>query len=153
MNIREPVRSDLPDIKLILNDTELFPPEYLDEMIEPFFADPDKNKRWLVLETEDAGVAGFSYARPEALAEGTWNLLAIGFRQEQQAKGLGSKLIAKVEESLKQERVLIVETSGLDDFKDTRNFYETRGYVREAIIRDYWADGDDKVIYWKSLNV
>jgi ribosomal protein S18 acetylase RimI-like enzyme len=104
-----------------------------------------------VLETTEAGVVGFSYTRPEALAEGVWNLLAIGFRNEFQAKGLGTSLIEEVERSLSQQRILLVETSGLDDFKATRTFYENREYTREAVIRDYWAEGDDKIVFWRSL--
>ena len=150
MNIRPPVPADLPALKIILDDTELFPAEFLDELIQPFFAEQN-TERWLILETREAGVIGFSYARPEALAEGTWNLLAIGFKKEHQGSGFGTRLIAEVEQSLAQERVLLVETSGLESFKATRSFYEKRGYAKEAVIRDYWAEGDDKVVYCKSL--
>ncbi|MBK6785246.1 MAG: hypothetical protein IPG79_16975 [Saprospiraceae bacterium] len=47
---------------------------------------------------------------------------------------------------------MIVDTSGTDDFRLTRNFYEKLGYNKEAVIRDFWKEGDDKVIYWKKLN-
>lgn len=152
MNIRIPTSADLPDMALILEDTDLFPPDMLDAMIDPFFNDANNQDRWLVFETTNAEVIGFSYTRPEPLAEGTWNLLAIGFRHEHQGKGYGTQLVAAVEQSLQQERILIVETSGLEDFQRTREFYNARGYSREAVIRDYWADGDDKVIYRKALN-
>ena len=151
MKIRQPKSTDLSALIQILEDTELFPAELLGDLIEPFFSDVENTEKWLVLETDEAGVIGFSYTRPEALAEGVWNLLAIGFRKEQQGKGFGTKLIAEVEKSLKKERILLVETSGLDDFKATRDFYEKCGYTREAVIRNYWADGDDKVIFSKSL--
>ena len=150
MNIRAATPNDLADIERVLEDTDLFPPDMLEEMIELFFSgSPDE--RWLVCELEDAGVMGFSYARTEMLTEGTWNLLAIGFRVAHQGQGYGTAMIEAVEHALDTARVLIVETSGLDDFAATRHFYETHGYTKEAVIRDYWADGDDKVIYWKAL--
>jgi len=152
MNIRIPTKSDLPDIALILDDTDLFPAEMLGEMIAPFFDEPDSPEKWLVCEESNNGVIGFGYFRPEPLAEGTWNLLAIGFRKNHQGYGYGATLVAEVEKTLAQERVLIVETSGLEDFEATRTFYDKCGYDREAVIRDYWADGDDKVIYRKKLN-
>ena len=152
MNIRAPAPSDLPAIERVLEDTELFPTEMLEAMIEPFFNDADSQDRWLVCEVDEVGVIGFSFTRPETLADGAWNLLAIGFRLAHQGKGYGAKLIAEVEKSLHGERILIVEASGLDEFAATRRFYETQGYTREAVIRDYWADGDDKVIFWKALN-
>ena len=152
MNIRIPSKSDLPDIALILGDTELFPAEMLGEMIAPFFNEPDNPEKWLVCEEGENGVIGFGYFRQEPLAEGTWNLLAIGFRKNHQGHGYGATLVAEVEKALAQERVLIVETSGVEDFEATRTFYDKCGYDREAVIRDYWADGDDKVIYRKKLN-
>lgn len=41
-------------------------------------------EQWLVHEHEEEGVVGFAYFRPEPLAEGTWNLLAIGLRKAYQ---------------------------------------------------------------------
>ncbi len=152
MYIRLPVKSDLADIKLVLKDTDLFPVEMLEEMMAPFFDDPQSRERWLVCENTDGRVFGFSYVRPEPLTEGTWNLLAIGFRREHKGHGHGKQLIANIEHDLSAERVLIVETSGLEEFATTRSFYEKCGYEQEAIIRDYWARGDDKVIYRKALN-
>ena len=48
-------------------------------------------------------------------------------------------------------RFLLVDTSGKDEFKRTRAFYDMLGYDREARIRNYWADGDDKVTFGKVL--
>ena len=151
MKIRMPTPADLPGIKLILQDTGLFPPEMLEEMIEPFLDASTQHERWLVCEDDTDGVFGFSYTRLEQLTEGAWNLLAIGLCSEHQGRGLGTKLIEEVERSLAGERILIVETSSLDAFEGTRHFYRRRGYTQEAVIRDYWAEGDDKVIFWKRL--
>jgi len=62
-------------------------------------------------------------------------------------------LIAYIEDLLRNrnQRVVIVETSGLPEFKQTRTFYEKAGYLREAKIRDFYDKGDDKIIFWKSL--
>jgi ribosomal protein S18 acetylase RimI-like enzyme len=48
-------------------------------------------------------------------------------------------------------RILLVDTSGTAEFKRTRAFYDMLGYEREARIRDYWSEGDDKVTFRKSL--
>lgn len=116
-----------------------------------FFDEPVSFEKWLVCDEGSNGVIGFCYVGPEPLGEGTWNLLAIGFRKDQQGRGYAATLVSEVERALSSERVLIVETSGLEDFEATRKFYDKCGYDREAVIRDYWADGDDKVIYRKSL--
>ena len=49
-------------------------------------------------------------------------------------------------------RTLIVETSSLDDYDQARTFYNRRGFVEEARIRDFYGPGDDKVVFWKSLS-
>ena len=46
---------------------------------------------------------------------------------------------------------MIADTSGADEFAQTREFYRKNDYSEEARIRDFWAEGDDKVIFWKSL--
>lgn len=49
------------------------------------------------------------------------------------------------------ERVLLVETSGLERFERTRAFYRQRGYEEEARIREFYQAGEDKIIFRKSL--
>ena len=46
---------------------------------------------------------------------------------------------------------MIVDTSGTEAFAETRAFYRKNGYTEEARIRDYWADGDDKITFRKPL--
>jgi ribosomal protein S18 acetylase RimI-like enzyme len=33
----------------------------------------------------------------------------------------------------------------------TRRFYTTLNYAHEATIRDYYKDGEDKIVFWKRL--
>ena len=150
MNIREPIPSDMDGIAAILEEIELFPPEILGELIQPFFTDSDHPERWLVCDED--GVAGFGFYRPEPLTEGTWNLVAIGVKQGLQGRGLGEKMLRYVEESLVGERLLLIETSSLDDYEKARHFYEGNGYQQMARIPGYWAAGDDKIIFGKNLN-
>jgi ribosomal protein S18 acetylase RimI-like enzyme len=48
-------------------------------------------------------------------------------------------------------RVLLVETSGLEKFARTRAFYRFIGYDEEARIREFYAAGEDKVVFRKAL--
>ncbi|CAN0589115.1 unnamed protein product [Ectocarpus sp. 12 AP-2014] len=48
-------------------------------------------------------------------------------------------------------RVLLVETSGNAGFARTRAFYAQAGYEEEARIREFYAAGEDKIIFRKAL--
>ena len=49
------------------------------------------------------------------------------------------------------DRLIIVETAGRADYRPTRAFYEARGYHRAAVIPDFYAPGDDQLVYVKAL--
>ncbi|MBM1632365.1 GNAT family N-acetyltransferase [Sulfitobacter mediterraneus] len=147
-----PTRADdIPALRQILDQTELFPPEMLKEMLMPAL-DGSHPALWLTAHLDGSAI-GFSYTEPEMLAEGAWNMLAIAIAPDHQGKGHGADLVRATEAQLRQnaQRLLIVETSGLAAYAATRRFYDTAGYDQEARIRDFWADGDDKVIFRKRL--
>lgn len=102
---------------------------------------------------EQQGFAGVAYCAAEVMANGTWNLLMLWINSAHQRHGVGQALIEQVEKDLrkKQARLLLVETSSLIDFTAARAFYSKQGFVEEARIGDYYASGEDKLIYTKSL--
>ena len=136
----------------VIDDTELFPSELLPEMVSSFLAGDESSDLWLTCEVDGSAV-GFCYAVPEKLADGAWNMLAIAVKPSLQGQGYGSALVAHLELALRRrdQRILIAETSSADAFSQTRKFYRIQGYTEEARIRDFWAAGDDKIVFWKSL--
>ena len=90
---------------------------------------------------------------PEQLADGAWNMLAIGVRTEVQGTGAGGALCAHLEAELRERsaRILLADTSGTEAFAATRRFYGKHGYEEEARIRDFWDAGDDKITFRKAL--
>ena len=62
-------------------------------------------------------------------------------------------MINYIEQELKSKdgRILIVETSSDDAQIGARNLYQKIGYNQEAVIRDFWNDGEDKIVFWKKL--
>jgi ribosomal protein S18 acetylase RimI-like enzyme len=80
-----------------------------------------------------------------------YDLYWIAVHPEHQGEGDGTQLLDEVERRLRQReaRLLVVETSSRDDYAPTRHFYETRGYGTAARLADYYAPGDDRVMYTK----
>lgn len=148
--IRPLAQRDLERVACLVDENEMFPSDMLADMTASFF-DGDESQRWLVF--DDGQVDAACYFVPENLADGVWNLLMIAVDPKRHGEGLGSRLMRAVEAQLTKEgvRILLVDTSGKDGFKRTRAFYDMLEYEREARIRDYWAEGDDKVTFRKRL--
>ena len=77
----------------------------------------------------------------------------IAVSRETQAKGVGTKLLKHVEQAAHQAgaRLLVIETSSLPHYELTRRFYLKHSYEQDATIRDFYADGDDMVVFRKRL--
>ncbi len=150
--IRPIIEADIPYLKEVLDSIELFPAEILEDMISDYFTNPDNEELWFTAIDIDIPIS-LGYCAPEKLTDGTFNLYAIGVKNNLQGKGIGKLMMTYIEEELRLRghRILIVETSSLDEFELTRKFYENLSYSKEAIIRDFWKEGDDKVIYVKRL--
>jgi ribosomal protein S18 acetylase RimI-like enzyme len=78
----------------------------------------------------------------------------IAVHPDLQGQGRGKVLLRYVETALRAsgQRLLLIETSGLPRYDRTRAFYAKCGFEEEARIRDFWAAGDDKVVFRKALN-
>lgn len=151
-HVRSATSDDLFGMKRVLDATQLFPSGLLDDMAAGFFDGTAHGEGWL---TADAGGGplAFAYYVAERMTEGTWNLLAIAVDPDHQGQGIGAALLAHIERELTErgQRMLLVETSGLPEFARTRAFYSHNAYDEEARIRDFYAAGDDKVVYRKAL--
>ncbi len=106
---------------------------------------------WLT--DDDNGLVGVAYFAPERMTKGTWNLYLIAIHPKYQRQGRGAALLAHVEKILAErgERMLLVETSGLESFEYVRDFYRRCGFEEESRIRDFYRAGDDKIVFRKVL--
>ena len=70
-----------------------------------------------------------------------------------QRRGIGHALLARVEAEVQARggRLLLIETSSTAPYAPARRLYETSGYHCEAVIRDFYAPGDDLIIFRKEL--
>ena len=120
------------------------------ETLDTHFKNPGE-EIWLTVLDDDP--VGFAYCAPEPVTSGTWNLLMLWTKEGFQGQGFGKALVAEVENQLKERnaRLLVVETSQLPEFESARAFYHKYGFVLEAEVKDFFDDGDNKLIYTKSV--
>jgi D-alanine-D-alanine ligase len=108
---------------------------------------------YFLVDKEDGQVLGYACYGPHSLTDRTYDLYWIAVSTNARRGGVGRALLAAVEESVRKMggRLLIVETSGLPEYKPTRAFYLATGYLLEATLKDFYSDGDDLVIFTKHL--
>jgi ribosomal protein S18 acetylase RimI-like enzyme len=152
-NIRPIVATDVPFLKAVIDATEMFPSEMLDDMIADYLDNPDSTDIWFSYQ-EDKNPVAVAYCAPERMTDGTYNLYLIAVHPSYQSGGRGAAMMQYIEQLLAEEgvRILLVETSGLEEFARTRAFYHQCNYTEEARIREFYAEGEDKVVFWKKLS-
>lgn len=153
--IRLTTPDDVTDLIVLAEASGLFEPSQTKElvhMLEQHFNGENENQD-LWFTDDDNGAVGVAYVAPERMTEGTWNLYLIAIHPEYQRQGRGIALLHHVEQVLasRGERVLLVETSGLESFEYVRSFYRKSAYDEEARIREFYKTGDDKIIFRKAL--
>ncbi|MEM1328439.1 MAG: GNAT family N-acetyltransferase [Bacteroidota bacterium] len=99
--IRPITKEDIPHLIAVLDSIELFPPDMLGEMSADYFQNPETEEIWFTAIEDDTPI-GIGYCVPEKLTLGTYNLYAIGVKSEWQGKGIGQKMMAYLEDQLRQ---------------------------------------------------
>ncbi|WP_071778301.1 GNAT family N-acetyltransferase [Cyanobium sp. PCC 7001] len=96
---------------------------------------------------------GWSYFAPDPYAEGVLNVWWIGADPPQHGRGVGSALLSHVETEASKAgaRVVVIETSDQPPLTRAREFYVKRGYRERGRVPDFYAVGEAKVIFSRTL--
>jgi len=113
----------------------------------------DADGSYYVLGAElDERLVGWICWGPTPCTLGTYDLYWMAVDPEIQGSGIGTALLAEMERRLAAvARLIIIETAGRADYSATRAFYHARGYSPVAIIPDFYAPGDDQVVFVKKV--
>ena len=154
--IRPARPDDTPGLLAMTAATGVFKPMEVDtlrEVLDDYHAENEADGHRCFVLAEAGELLGFEYHGPEPMTEGTWTLWWIVVRPDTQGRGVGARLLTFAEDDARGRggRVLFVETSGLPRYEPTRRFYLKYGYDEEARLRDYYAAGDDQVVFRKVL--
>lgn len=149
---------DRSSVRAILIATRVFRDDEVDvalEVIDSYFADPEGDYTALGAFTHSGALLGYVCYGPTPCTVGTWDLYWIAVAPETQGSGVGSRLLQEVDRrlALQDARLVIIETSSLPHYAPTRAFYERRGYQVVARVPDFYAQGDDRLIFAKRIHV
>ena len=102
---------------------------------------------------QDGRLAGWICWGPTPCTLGTYDLYWMAVDPALQRTGIGTTLLHAMERRLLGvARLIVVETAGRSEYRPTRAFYQARGYAVAATIPDFYAPGDDLVVYVKSFS-
>src|SRR5262245_38332475 len=154
--IRPTRPADTDALVSLANATGVFKPleiATLREVIDDYHAEAEADGHVCVTWERGGEILGFAYYAPEEMTERTWYLYWIAVAPKCQGRGVGGELLRHVENDirLREGRVLFIETSSLPHYELTRRFYLKHRYDQEAVLRDFYAPGDDMVVFRKSL--
>jgi ribosomal protein S18 acetylase RimI-like enzyme len=151
------IKEDGLQIHAVNAATSVFSPEEVecvDELWDEYQAEgPIQSGYYFLVEKENGQVLGYACYGPRALTDRTYDLYWIAVGPNARRGGVGRGLLAATEEAIRKQggRLLIVETSGLQEYEPTRSFYLATGYMLAATLKDFYSDGDDLVIFTKRL--
>jgi len=155
--IRPTVTADTPALVELTRATGVFKPHEivaLQEVLDDYHGENEGEGHFCVTYEDQGEILGFAYYAPASMTVCSWYLYWIAVKKDTQAKGVGGQLLGYVEDDIRARQkgsVLFIETSSLPHYELTRRFYLRKGYDQDAVLHDYYAPGDDMVVFRKAL--
>ena len=154
MNIRSMTSKDKSALGSILQHTPEFTPAEVvlaDEVISDYLFNPTESGYFILVAEIDSSIRGYICYGPTPITEGTWDIYWLAVDPGTQGQGIGRKLMQAAEEKIHKARgrLILVETSSKPGYEKTNLFYQRVGYKEAGRIIDFYAIGDDQVIYEK----
>ncbi len=155
MTIRDKVlSSDVQNVRKILQSTGFFYPDEIKVAEELVEDGTHTGSEYLFFFAEEKGeVVGFTCYGHIALTRSSFDLYWIAVSRSSQSKGVGRHLLEATESAIRSMggTRIYIETSSRDLYAPTRAFYLAQDYGEAAILTDFYAPGDHKIIYAKVL--
>jgi GNAT superfamily N-acetyltransferase len=153
-SLRTLTAADRGRIEEISRAVGLFRADEIAVALEVFDAEVAGSPDYIALGAEhDGRLAGWICWGPTPCTLGTFDLYWMAVDPALHGAGVGTALLHAMEARLAGvARLVVVETAGRPDYAPTRAFYEARGYRAVSRIPDFYAPGDDQVVYVKSLS-
>jgi ribosomal protein S18 acetylase RimI-like enzyme len=155
MAIRKFEKGDIEQLAEIVRETKVFHEEEVGvaiELMEIAANDKDQNEYFLYSYVDDAGtIQGYYCVGPTPMTKATFDLYWIAVHPRVHRMKIGHELLDHCEDQVQTMggKLLVVETSSQSKYEPTRKFYMRHDYAETARIKDYYAPGDDLVIYTK----
>ena len=154
--VRPMTSKDKPAVTQMLRDIPEFKPAEVDvaeEVIDSYLRDSIRSGYHVFVAEAGSSIAGYICYGPTPLTEGTWDIYWLAVAPEQQSQGIGKALLTFAEVNIKETegRLVLIETPSKSEYEATRRFHRAQGYELSCRIADFYAPGDDKLVFQKRL--
>jgi ribosomal protein S18 acetylase RimI-like enzyme len=101
----------------------------------------------------DRNLAGFICFGPIPMTERCYDLYWLKVDEASSRKGVGGRLLRFMEQFVARKggRRIYVETSSTAPYRAARSLYEKHGYQLVCSLKDFYQEGDHKMIFMKEI--
>ncbi|MFO0788626.1 MAG: GNAT family N-acetyltransferase [Pirellulales bacterium] len=156
-DLRSTVRpSDRGAVRDIINRTGFFRSDEVDvavELVDEHLKRGELSGYHFVFAESHGAVVGYACFGPIACTVASYDLYWIAVDPAQQGQGIGRQLMEAVEARITAAggRRIYIDTSGQEKYAPTWGFYERSGFRCSARLVDFYAPGDDRLIFEKVI--
>lgn len=125
------------------------------ELVEERLARGNASGYWFVFAEAENRLLGYACFGPIPGSVHSFDLYWIAVDPGAQGRGIGRLLMKAAERRMAERgaRRIFADTSSRPQYEPTRAFYRACGYLEEALLSDFYAPQDGKVIFAKTLSV
>ena len=152
----EVMESDLAGVHSVVRSSGFFSPEETAvamELVAERLKSGKASGYFFLFAEHEREVVGYTCYGPVPCTESSYDLYWIAVHDDFRFLGLGRELLERTEKEIRAlggSRIYI-ETSSRGQYEPTRAFYRKCGYRDEAIFKDFYAPGDSKIVYVKTI--
>jgi len=149
-------QADLPALRRLVAAARVFYPEERQvavELLEERLRRGSKSGYEFFFATFAGRLVGYCAWGNVPLTRQSYDLYWIAVDPKAQGQGIGQQLMTLAEAAVADRGGggLYIETSSRAVYARTRRFYRDAGYRQVARLRDFYAEGDHKVVFCKTI--
>ena len=149
-------RDDIENVREILHSSGFFYDFEIAvalELVEEALVNEGKSDYLFVFAEAEGRTVGYTCFGQIACTKYSWDLYWIGVYNDCRGSGIGKILMSETEKMIKNlgGKNIFIETSSREKYTSTQQFYGYCNCELIATIKDFYDDGDDKLLYKRSL--
>jgi len=150
------LKTDEKNVRDIVESTGFFNPEEVEIAVELVTERLQKGTAsgYHFIFAEITGqTIGYACFGPIPATQSSYDLYWIAVHNDYRGTGIGKQLLTLSEKTIAEMggKRIYIETSGREQYRPTRAFYLACNYTKAAVLNEFYAPGDAKYIYVKSL--